>query len=683
MTKNFLKKLMIGLLTTILLIGTVSVTVFASETELYVVEENNQEESENTDDSGQTIFFDNDSVNVISGQVFRIDVHYDKSLGVVTWKSDNSSVVSVSENGQLTARKNGTAVITASIPNGDTANCTVVVSGKEILPEKISMNYRTVRIDKSNIRSLKVTLTPDNTLDLSIRWISENPEIATVNQNGIVFAKSVGTTVIKAKAVNGLTAECIVTVTQPCIFISMNKSEISIASGKTYQLQANIQPSTTTDTFSWISSDTSVAEVTRSGLVKAKKAGSAIITAKTSNGRTATCKVVVSLTSPVAHAETAGVTSIKITWNKIPDANGYYIYRRSSSGTYEKIAAVKNGNSTSYVNNNLKAGSTCYYKVKAYGAKKDYDSAMSSAVSAKARLLTPKNLKVSSETISSVKLTWNKTPDASGYYIYRSASKNSEYKKIKTIKGNKTFTFTDTGLTTNKTYYYKIQAYYNSSYGNSPSTSETAGKSYPVLNVKRYNQYSYGLPSGCEATAAAMLLEANKVSTNPSKVVSKLSSLGLIKPVGNDPRKYFVGHPTTSGYGCYAEPMVKTLNSMLPKTKKAIGKKGVSISDLCAELRANRPVMIWATMTYTVNGSGTYPEVEMYQTIVGSSSWKLPNGKLYKWLGNEHCLLLVGYDRTYYYLNDSMTGKTVKCKKNIVDARYKEQGQYAIIVKNT
>lgn len=612
MTKNFLKKLMIGLLTTILLIGTVSVTVFASETELSVVEENNQEESENTDDSGQTIFFDNDSVNVISGQVFRIDVHYDKSLGVVTWKSDNSSVVSVGENGQLTARKNGTAVITASIPNGDTANCTVVVSGKEILPEKISMNYRTVRIDKSNIRSLKVTLTPDNTSDLSIRWISENPEIATVNQNGIVFAKSVGTTVIKAK-----------------------------------------------------------------------KAGSAIITAKTSNGRTATCKVVVSLTSPVAHAETAGATSIKITWNKIPDANGYYIYRRSSSGTYEKIAAVKNGNSTSYVNNNLKAGSTCYYKVKAYGAKKDYDSAMSSAVSAKARLLTPKNLKVSSETISSVKLTWNKTPDASGYYIYRSASKNSEYKKIKTIKGNKTFTFTDTGLTTNKTYYYKIQAYYNSSYGNSPSTSETAGKSYPVLNVKRYNQYSYGLPSGCEATAAAMLLEANKVSTNPSKVVSKLSSLGLIKPVGNDPRKYFVGHPTTSGYGCYAEPMVKTLNSMLPKTKKAIGKKGVSISDLCAELRANRPVMIWATMTYTVNGSGTYPEVEMYQTIVGSSSWKLPNGKLYKWLGNEHCLLLVGYDRTYYYLNDSMTGKTVKCKKTIVDARYKEQGQYAIIVKNT
>lgn len=63
-------------------------------------------------------------------------------------------------------------------------------------------------------------------------------------------------------------------------------------------------------------------------------------------------------------------------------------------------------------------------------------------------------------TYKSIKLTWTPLADASGYVIYRSTSKLSGYKALKTITGGTVSTYTDkSGLKTAKKYYYKIQAY--------------------------------------------------------------------------------------------------------------------------------------------------------------------------------------------------------------------------------
>lgn len=57
-----------------------------------------------------------------------------------------------------------------------------------------------------------------------------------------------------------------------------------------------------------------------------------------------------------------------------------------------------------------------------------------------------------------IKLKWSKVKNATGYAIYRSTKKTKGYKKIKTIKGNKKFTYTDgKKLKRGKTYYYKIK----------------------------------------------------------------------------------------------------------------------------------------------------------------------------------------------------------------------------------
>ena len=68
------------------------------------------------------------------------------------------------------------------------------------------------------------------------------------------------------------------------------------------------------------------------------------------------------------------------------------------------------------------------------------------------------NLKTTSRTNSSITLSWKKISGVSGYEIYRSTSKNKNYKKIATINNSKN-TFKDSSLSKNKTYYYKVRAY--------------------------------------------------------------------------------------------------------------------------------------------------------------------------------------------------------------------------------
>ena len=55
-------------------------------------------------------------------------------------------------------------------------------------------------------------------------------------------------------------------------------------------------------------------------------------------------------------------------------------------------------------------------------------------------------------------LSWNKQTGATGYTVYMATSKNGKYKKLTTLKGNK-LSYTKTGLTKGKTYYFKVAAY--------------------------------------------------------------------------------------------------------------------------------------------------------------------------------------------------------------------------------
>lgn len=58
-----------------------------------------------------------------------------------------------------------------------------------------------------------------------------------------------------------------------------------------------------------------------------------------------------------------------------------------------------------------------------------------------------------------IKLYWSKMPEATGYKIYYSTSKNGSYKRLKTITNKSTVSYLKTGLKQNKKYYFKLTSY--------------------------------------------------------------------------------------------------------------------------------------------------------------------------------------------------------------------------------
>ena len=231
----------------------------------------------------------------------------------ITWSSSNTNIATV-VNGKVTGVKAGTATITAKTSNGKTAKCTVTVTESTVVATGISLNKTSISILKGNNETLTATITPSNATDKTVTWTSSNTNIATV-VNGKVTGVKAGSATITAKTTNGKTANCTVTVTESTVVatgISLNKTSISIVNGSSETLTATITPSNATDkTVTWTSSDSNVATVVN-GKVTGVKAGTATITAKTSNGKTAKCTVTVTESTVVVTGISLNKTSISI-----------------------------------------------------------------------------------------------------------------------------------------------------------------------------------------------------------------------------------------------------------------------------------------------------------------------------------------------------------------------------------
>jgi hypothetical protein len=67
------------------------------------------------------------------------------------------------------------------------------------------------------------------------------------------------------------------------------------------------------------------------------------------------------------HVKRAGDTTLQLSWQKVPDADGYVVYRHISGKTkYKKVKTIKNGNTVKWTNKKLKKNTTYVYKIRAY-----------------------------------------------------------------------------------------------------------------------------------------------------------------------------------------------------------------------------------------------------------------------------------------------------------------------------
>ncbi len=210
----------------------------------------------------------------------------------VIYRSSNESVAVISDKGVITGKGIGSAVITVYVKNVGSTTMTINVVEKpttDIPVKGVSISPNSLSMSKGGKASLKAIFNPSDATNKKVTWSSSNESIATVSSNGVVTAKSVGTTTITVKTNDGgYKATTKVTVksdTIPVTGISVTPSNLTMIKGKSSTLTATVSPSNATNkSVLWTSSNESIATVDSNGKVTAKGVGTTTIVAKTSDG---------------------------------------------------------------------------------------------------------------------------------------------------------------------------------------------------------------------------------------------------------------------------------------------------------------------------------------------------------------------------------------------------------------
>ncbi|MBQ3304019.1 MAG: Ig-like domain-containing protein [Clostridia bacterium] len=128
----------------------------------------------------------------------------------LTWKSSKKSVVTVSADGLVAARRKGTATVTVTTHNGRQASVEVTVKAA---PTKVTLSAERLELKPGASKLLAATL-PASAASWAMTWSSSDEAVATVSAKGRVKAVAEGTATITATAFNGVSASCEVEVAE-------------------------------------------------------------------------------------------------------------------------------------------------------------------------------------------------------------------------------------------------------------------------------------------------------------------------------------------------------------------------------------------------------------------------------------------------------------------------------------
>lgn len=224
---------------------------------------------------------------------------------------DLSTDAYMGSNGFVKAVSKGSATVTATAKDGCSCSFTVIADFSAQQPvqvQRITLSASSATLAAINqTYRIAADVYPANAADRSVAWTSSNTAVATV-ANGLVTARGNGTATITARTANGLTATARVTVSIPVApaSVKINQGAFTLTKKSSYKkLTATVSPSNATNkAVTWSTSNPKVAKVDSAGKVTPVKNGTAYITAKTSNGKTAKVKVTVKIVCP---------SSVKIT----------------------------------------------------------------------------------------------------------------------------------------------------------------------------------------------------------------------------------------------------------------------------------------------------------------------------------------------------------------------------------
>lgn len=251
--------------------------------------------------------------------------------------------------------------------------------------DKVTLDKTELSLKPKATARLTATVSPSDASDKNVTWISSNTNVAAVNDSGLVKAVNNGTATITAKSSNGITAQCVVTVSTPVSSFSVTPAKSkTINIDGTFTFKAKIYPAAADDkTLLYTSSNEDVAVVDDNGTVTGVSAGKAVITVTARSNPAKTRKVTV-----VVRPDKVKITYRKSTtdgiifeWAQSEYADGYTIYRRNSAKGKGKVVGTVESydpDEMTFTDSTAVKGKTYYYYIKSYvnvDGKKIYSSA--------------------------------------------------------------------------------------------------------------------------------------------------------------------------------------------------------------------------------------------------------------------------------------------------------------------
>lgn len=285
----------------------------------------------------------------------------------VLWSSNKPDIVSVSQEGVVTANKVGDpVVITAYIVDKNATIKTTCIVNVVVPVTSLSLSPASKTLNKGETLLLTKNITPSDATNSTVIYASTDTGVATVDSKGNVTAVAGGHCYITARTQNrDMMASVYITVNEKVKSIKLNKTSKVMKKGSKYTLKATVKNSTATNrSVTWSSSNSKVASVTSKGVVTAKGYGTATITCKSmdGSGKKATCKITVrryikslKLTPSSVVIQVKKTQTLKVT---VSPSNAD-VKKFTWTSSNKKIATVKNGKITAV------APGTCYITCKA------------------------------------------------------------------------------------------------------------------------------------------------------------------------------------------------------------------------------------------------------------------------------------------------------------------------------
>lgn len=161
------------------------------------------------------------------------------------------------------------------------------------------------------------------------------------------------------------------------------------------------------------------------------------------------------LSQPSVASAVNTASGVTVKWGKVTGASGYYIYRKTGSGSLTKIKTVTGSSTLSYTDTAVKSknGTTCVYTVRAYSGS---STGIMSGGKKIIRLTTPSITSAANTSSRKLTVKWSKNSSASGYQIKYTADPVS---KTITVSGTSSVSKTISGLAKGKTCKVYIRAY--------------------------------------------------------------------------------------------------------------------------------------------------------------------------------------------------------------------------------